>query len=114
LLSTALGQFGFDAIIAATIAEARELAAKRVPDAALLDVLMPDGDGVRLALELQATHPRLRIVIMTGMGLAPEETAICTRHEFPILRKPFLAVDAAGLLEARLSREGSRSAQAPR
>jgi CheY-like chemotaxis protein len=113
-LHSALGQAGFEPLVADSIESARDLALKHSPDAALLDVMLPDGDGVRLALELQSQQPSMQIVIMSGMGLAPEETAICDRHDFPVLRKPFLATDAASLLDARLTRETARTARAPR
>lgn len=87
---------------AGTAARARELAHAKEPDAALLDVILPDGDGISLALEFRRTHPKLQVVLMTGMELSSDEAAVCERYDIPVLRKPFLANDAIDLLKARL------------
>ncbi len=106
-LEAVLGSASMSPLRAGTAALARELAASREPDAALLDVILPDGDGISLALEFRRTHPRLQVVLMTGMELSPEESAICARYDIPVLRKPFLANDAIDLLRARLVHVGS-------
>ncbi len=106
-LEAVLGSASMSPLRAGTAAIARELAASREPDAALLDVILPDGDGISLALEFRRIHPRLQVVLMTGMELSPEESAICERYDIPVLRKPFLANDAIDLLKARLVHVGS-------
>jgi len=92
----------FAALAAGTAAQARSLVAARRPDAALLDVVLPDGDGVSLAIELRATVPRMQIILMTGTELSSDEAALCERYDIPVLRKPFLGQDAINLIEARL------------
>ena len=47
--------------------------------------------------------PNLQVIMMTGSMLAPEEEAICEEHDFPVLRKPFLATDVMNQIRARLS-----------
>jgi CheY-like chemotaxis protein/MoxR-like ATPase len=108
-LASALGGASYDVAITDSVEGARRIAASQTPDAALLDVMLPDGDGIRLALELREARPDLQVVVMTGTVLAPEETAICTRHDFPILRKPFLGADAIELLTSRLARASARA-----
>jgi hypothetical protein len=41
--------------------------------------------------------------MMTGSMLAPEEEAICEEHDFPVLRKPFLATDVMNQIRGRLA-----------
>ena len=53
--------------------------------------MLPDGNGVELAQQLKQMVPNLQVIMMTGSMLPPEEEAICEEHEFPVLRKPFLA-----------------------
>ncbi len=38
------------------------------PDVALLDVEMPGGDGISVTAELSATHPSVRVLIVTTFG----------------------------------------------
>jgi DNA-binding NarL/FixJ family response regulator len=51
---------------AGTVAQARELALSERPDIAIVDVGLPDGDGIDLSSELIRSLPDLRIVILTG------------------------------------------------
>jgi len=66
-----------------------------------------------VAFELVRLWPRLRIVLMTGMELTPDEAAICQRQDIPILRKPFLAEDLVRFIQPALlnwPRRGARVA----
>ncbi len=51
---------------AATVAEARRLAEKQTPDAAIVDILLPDGSGLDLIEPLLAKNRKMRVVIVTG------------------------------------------------
>jgi CheY-like chemotaxis protein len=100
-LEAVLSGSGFETISTGTGAQARELVAARRPDVALLDVVLPDTDGVSLAMELRASMPRMQIILMTGIELTVDEAAVCERFDIPILRKPFLGQDAISLIQAR-------------
>jgi CheY-like chemotaxis protein len=52
------------------VAEARLAIEELRPDAVLLDVNLPDGDGVSLAEELATSHPGLR-VLLTSSDASP-------------------------------------------
>jgi two-component system NtrC family sensor kinase len=54
-LAEALEDAGFRALPCATVAEARVLLAREAPSLVILDVLLPDGDGVELLREIRAT-----------------------------------------------------------
>jgi DNA-binding NarL/FixJ family response regulator len=51
---------------AGTSAEARELVARLRPDVVLMDVQLPDSDGISTTEQLVAEHPQLRVVILTA------------------------------------------------
>src|SRR5438445_755492 len=51
---------------AATIAEGRRLAAELHPDVILIDVELPDGDGIEAVPELRRDNPRTRVLVLTG------------------------------------------------
>ncbi len=51
---------------AATLAQARTLMAEQRPDVVLLDVALPDGDGIVELPGLLALHPGARVVVLTG------------------------------------------------
>jgi hypothetical protein len=62
-----------------------------------------------VAFELLRMWPRVRIVVMTGSELSPDELTVCERQEFPVLRKPFLAADVISLVRAGLLRSTAAS-----
>ena len=82
LLERVLGEAGLETATAARVADARRLAAAWRPDALLVDLLLPDGNGADLARELEAELPGLRVVLMTGS----DETGDVP---WPVVTKPF-------------------------
>src|SRR4051812_46399059 len=51
---------------AATAAEALAIAPLLTPDVAVLDVRLPDGDGIEVCRELRATLPSLACLVLTS------------------------------------------------
>jgi hypothetical protein len=41
--------------------------------------------------------------------LQPEEEAICEEHDFPVLRKPFLAADVMNQIRGRLAQRNANA-----
>jgi CheY-like chemotaxis protein len=93
---------GVTVMPADSAAQAAEEAARRRPDVALVDVMLPDGDGLTVALQLLRQYPRLQIIVMSGMELSADEAILCQRYDFPVLRKPFLISDLVNVLRARV------------
>jgi DNA-binding response OmpR family regulator len=102
-LQRLMAESGWELLAAENASEARKIVAKRKPNAALLDYMLPDGNGVELAQQLRGMMPRLPVIMMTGSVLGPEEEAICEEHDFPVLRKPFLATDVMNQIRARIT-----------
>jgi ATP-dependent Clp protease ATP-binding subunit ClpA/CheY-like chemotaxis protein len=102
-LQRLMAESGWELLAAESANEAQKIVAKRKPNAALLDYMLPDGNGVELAQQLRATMPNLPIILMTGSVLGPEEEAICEEHDFPVLRKPFLATDVMNQMRTRIT-----------
>jgi ATP-dependent Clp protease ATP-binding subunit ClpA/ActR/RegA family two-component response regulator len=108
-LERLMSQAGWRLLTAESAKDAQGLIANNVPNAALLDYLLPDGNGVELGVLLQRKSPGVQVIVMTGAQLTPEEEAICQEYDFPILRKPFLANDILNLIRARLFRSSAAS-----
>jgi ATP-dependent Clp protease ATP-binding subunit ClpA len=102
-LERLMAESGWELLAAESATQARKLVAKRKPNAALLDYMLPDGNGVELAQQLKQIVPNLQVIMMTGSMLPPEEGAICEEHDFPVLRKPFLAADVMSQIRSRLA-----------
>jgi ATP-dependent Clp protease ATP-binding subunit ClpA len=94
---------GWTLLTAESATEAKRLVQTQKPDAALLDYMLPDGNGVELGVEFLQSVPQMLVIVMTGTILPPEEEALCEEHNFPVLRKPFLASDVMNQIRSRLA-----------
>ena len=101
-LERLMADAGWRLLTAESATEARRVAQQHRPDAALLDYMLPDGNGVELGAEFLQAAPETLIIVMTGTILPPEEEALCEEHNFPVLRKPFLASDLMNQIRSRL------------
>lgn len=89
MLSWELEDRGIAVSLACTCADARDLSKALAFDAALVDVDLPDGDGVALAQTLAQRHPRASVAIYTGHHGIAERLARSDRpSECPVLTKP--------------------------
>jgi len=105
-LERLMGDAGWTLFTAESATEARRLALLHKPNAALLDYMLPDGNGVELGVEFLQAVPTMLVIVMTGTILPPEEEALCEEHNFPVLRKPFLASDVVNQIRGRLAAAG--------
>ena len=103
-LEHALSGVGVAPLLATSTGQARELAAQHQLDLVIVDLVLPDGDGLSIALELLRARPRLQVVVTSGAELSSDEAALCERQDFTVLRKPFLPEDVVDLVLARLQR----------
>jgi ATP-dependent Clp protease ATP-binding subunit ClpA/CheY-like chemotaxis protein len=97
---------GWTLLTAESATEAKRLVQTHRPNAALLDYMLPDGNGVELGVEFLQALPEMLVIVMTGTILPPEEEALCEEHNFPVLRKPFLASDVMNQIRSRLTPAG--------
>jgi DNA-binding response OmpR family regulator len=66
-LLESLEREGFEAVVAASVASARDRVRSAPPDLILLDVMLPDGDGRDLAREIRKTSD-VPIIMLTARG----------------------------------------------
>jgi CheY-like chemotaxis protein len=102
-LERLMAEAGWKLITAESASEARKLVATVKPNAALLDYMLPDGNGADLGVLLRQQAPKMQIILMTGSILPPEDEAACEEHDFPVLRKPFLATEVMNQIRGRLA-----------
>ena len=72
--------------------------------------MLPDGNGVELAVRLKIRSPGMQVIIMSGANLPSEEEAICREYGFTLMGKPFLADHLQNLIRERLVRTARASA----
>lgn len=80
--------FGFTARGASTAMEGRRLAAEHAPDVVLLDLRLPDADGVRVLEVLRADDPDLAVIVLTGYADVRTAVAAMQHGAADLLEKP--------------------------
>jgi two-component system, NtrC family, nitrogen regulation response regulator NtrX len=97
--------------VAATLAEARERRSARAPDLVLLDIWMPDGDGISLLKEWQEGGSlEFPVIMMSGHGSVETAVEATRLGAYDFLEKPLslakLILTVSRALEAdQLARE---------
>ena len=94
---------GFEPVAASTLAEARRVIAQASPDAALLDVKLPDGEGTEILREL-VTGEDVPCVMMTAHGTIEAAVAALRIGALDYLEKPFSIDRVEATLRAALER----------
>ncbi len=101
MLSAALGQWGYQVFLASSGTEAIGLLKGQLFDAALIDIRMPEMDGIDLLRELKRYDSSMEVVIMTGYPAVITAVEALKEGAYDYLTKP-LIVDELKHLLARL------------
>ncbi|MBE7416528.1 MAG: response regulator [Ideonella sp.] len=118
LLDEYFGQHGFRVLTAADAGAARTVLAGEEPQAAVLDVHLPDEDGLSLARWMRVRHPRVGIVMLSTAAETIDRIVGLEVGADDYVAKPFepreLLARVKGLLR-RTSQpvQGSQTAPAP-
>ncbi|WP_046501646.1 response regulator transcription factor [Streptomyces odonnellii] len=103
VLAIALRYHRFEVVSASTVREAAEAVRRRRPDAALLDVMLPDGDGREIGRQLRASHPETAVVFLTARD-APAEIVGGLALGDDYITKPFNVDEVIARIRAVLRR----------
>ncbi|MGQ9558687.1 MAG: sigma-54-dependent transcriptional regulator [Desulfurispora sp.] len=93
----------YEVLVAATGREMQELLRTQRFDLTLLDLKLPDSDGLDLLADLKKRCPACRVVIMTGYGTVQHTLAALRLGAEEYLEKPFAEVEALEKLIHRLA-----------
>jgi two-component system, OmpR family, phosphate regulon response regulator OmpR len=101
-----LRRHGFELDVAGTLAAGRERLQHGGYDALLLDLMLPDGDGLELTLELRADarHRRLPLLMLTARGEPLERIVGLELGADDYLPKPFEPRELLARIKALLRR----------
>ena len=102
-LKVILREAGFDVIEAATMEEALDRAAVRPPDAAIVDLMLPDGSGIELCRRLRewTTMP---ILVLSAVGEEDAKVEALEAGADDYVTKPFGPRELVARLGAALRR----------
>lgn len=108
LVDAVLGDAGYRVLTTENGREALRQLDLLAIDLVLLDIVMPDKDGIETVQEIRRQYPNLPVVVMSGSG--PSSTYLRMAQKLgatEILPKPF-AIDELVALVDRLAGSGSR------
>ena len=107
--SHALEREGFEAVVAATAAEALRLAESVDPDLVLLDLMLPDGDGRDVCREIRRRSD-IPIIMLTARGTETDRIVGLELGADDYVVKPFSGPEVIARIRAVLRRTGSSPA----
>jgi two-component system response regulator AtoC len=99
LLKDLLSEEGYKPRIAKTGAEALEAVAKDLPDLVMMDVKLPDQDGLGVLKTLKREHPELEVIVMTAFGGSSTAIKAMEQGAYDYVTKPFEIDDLLATLK---------------
>jgi two-component system, OmpR family, KDP operon response regulator KdpE len=111
-LRVILGEAGFEVLEAATAREALDKAALRPPDAAIVDLVLPDGDGVEVCRSLREWS-EMPIVVLSAVGEETEKVRALNAGADDYVTKPFGPSELIARLNAVLRRAAPKERSEP-
>jgi two-component system KDP operon response regulator KdpE len=110
-LRVVLRDAGFEVVPAETAAEALDRAAVRPPEAAIVDLMLPDVDGVEVTRRLREWS-EMPILVLSAVGEEDQKVRALQAGADDYITKPFGSRELVARLQAAL-RRGWRSEQQP-
>jgi two-component system, OmpR family, KDP operon response regulator KdpE len=111
-LRVVLREAGFEVIAAQSAPEALDLAAVRAPRAAIVDLVLPDGDGVEVTRSLREWSD-MPILVLSAVGEEEQKVRALEAGADDYITKPFGARELVARLRAALRRSEGAGAEQP-
>ena len=102
-LRVILRDAGFEVDPASTAAEALDKAAVRPPHAAIIDLVLPDGDGIEVCRQLRE-WTTIPIIVLSAVGEEEQKVAALEAGADDYVTKPFGSRELVARLQAALRR----------
>ena len=111
-LRVILREAGFEVLPAASAEEALDRAAVRRPDAAIIDLVLPDGDGIEVCRTLREWSD-VPIIVLSAVGEEAEKVRALDAGADDYVTKPFGPSELIARLNAALRRAAPKEAGEP-
>lgn len=111
LISMALRYEGFETSMAHTGSKAVSTAREVGPDVVVLDMMLPDFDGLEVLRRIRASDPGVPVLFLTARDAVEDRVAGLTAGGDDYVTKPFSLEEVVARLRALLRRAGARAAE---
>jgi DNA-binding response OmpR family regulator len=106
ILKNGLARAGFVVDVVGLLGDAREALALTAYDAAILDLGLPDGDGLKLLAETRPAPNRIPILVLTARDAVEDRVRGLDTGADDYVVKPFAMVELVARTKALLRRPG--------
>ena len=106
LVSMALRYEGWEVKAAHSVAEALKIHSAFKPDIAVLDIMLPDGDGLSLLKSLRSVDPTIPVLFLTAKDAVEDRVQGLTLGGDDYVTKPFSLEELVARLRSVLRRSG--------
>jgi two-component system, OmpR family, KDP operon response regulator KdpE len=107
-----LREAGFEVATAGTVEDALDALAVRPPDAAILDLILPDGNGVDICRSIREWS-EMPIIVLSAVGDEAEKVRALEAGADDYVTKPFGTEELIARLRAALRRAGRGAPHEP-
>ena len=112
LLRMALRYEGWDVEVALTGSKAVSTAKRQRPDAVVLDMMLPDFDGMEVLKRLRTDQPDVPVLFLTARDSVEDRVAGLTAGGDDYVTKPFSLEEVVARLRALMRRSGAQQTAA--
>jgi len=107
-LAAILDRRGYAAVPAFTGRQGIQMIAEHKPDVVLLDLGLPDGEGLDVLREIRAAHPALPVIVVTAHDSLNNAIDSIKIGAFHFISKPYVPEELLSLIAKALEQRGLR------
>jgi len=104
VLKANLELYGYEPLLADSWARGREILKTQLPALVILDVMLPDGNGIDICRELKASYPKIPIIMLTARDRVSDKVLGLESGADDYLVKPFETLELMARIKACLRR----------
>src|SRR3954454_19150998 len=104
-LDALLGRHGYQPIPAGTAAQGLKVLKTETPAVVLLDLQLPDADGLEMLAEIKSEHPETQVIILTAHDSLNNAIESIKRGAYHFISKPYAPEELLSLIEKALEKQ---------
>ena len=104
-LEALLGRHGYQVETAATAAYGMRVLQKNPPAVVLLDLQLPDADGLQMLEQIKRDHPETQVIILTAHDTLSNAIESIKRGAYHFISKPYAPEELLSLIEKALEKQ---------
>jgi DNA-binding response OmpR family regulator len=104
VLKANLELYGYEALLAPTWNSAREILDTQLPHLIILDLMLPDGDGINICRELKSSYSKIPVIMLTARDRVSDKVTGLESGADDYIVKPFETLELVARVKACLRR----------